>query len=93
MCCQVCSAEDLTDEVAAMIQGVVLSLPEGSLTQRIQVRAGLLDSSISAVSSLDPTHSHTSIHARTHTHPQAEYLRELLSRVGRYNEQDPRAAF
>lgn len=35
---QVCSAEELTDEIGAMIQGVVFTLPEGSLTQRVQVR-------------------------------------------------------
>lgn len=36
---QVCTAEQLTEEIGAMIQGVVLTLPEGSLTQRVQVRA------------------------------------------------------
>ena len=31
--------EELTEEIGAMIQGVVLTLPEASLTQRVQVRS------------------------------------------------------
>ncbi|TFJ86687.1 hypothetical protein NSK_001776 [Nannochloropsis salina CCMP1776] len=53
---RICTVESLTDEIAAMIQGVVLSLPEGSVTQRIQ----------------------------------AEFLRELMARVNKFAEKDPR---
>lgn len=53
----VCTVESLTDEVASMIQGVILSLPEGSVTQRVQ----------------------------------AEFLRELMGRVNKFVERDPRA--
>ncbi|KAM3568172.1 hypothetical protein VYU27_009699, partial [Nannochloropsis oceanica] len=53
----VCTVESLTDEVASMIQGVILSLPEGSVTQRVQ----------------------------------AEFLRELMGRVNKFAERDPRA--
>lgn len=35
---QVCSADDLVDEVGVMIQLVITQLVEGSLTQRVQVR-------------------------------------------------------
>ncbi len=34
---QVCSSEALVDEIAAMIEGVVLQQVEGSMAQRVQV--------------------------------------------------------
>jgi hypothetical protein len=76
---QVTSPEAVVDEIGAMIQGVVLKLPEGSMTQRVQVNdvAATPDICVNAC-----------LISRFLIHPQAEYLRELMARVQRYQTRD-----